>query len=117
QCGKLSPDGKYLFSRRKDHTAQLWDVTTGKALPTRANAAEFSPQGKFVALGVGARISFSQFYIWDLKQPWREKFHFIDIFLSWYEVAFSPDCRTMAAVGRHGVSLLDTNSGKGINNK
>jgi eukaryotic-like serine/threonine-protein kinase len=63
----LSPDGTRILTGSDDHTARLWDATTGKAVVTltgHTNAVEavaFSPDGKRVLTGSGDKTA----RIWD----------------------------------------------------
>jgi RNA polymerase sigma factor (sigma-70 family) len=109
----LSPDGARLVSITRE-ALQMWDVASGKVLYTREakdrfRVAQFSPDGKWLAVAAGAwAISF-----WDAetgKERGRTQRdtdyapHF----------AFSPDSKTFATLERHGSAahLWDVPSGR-----
>lgn len=66
---RFSPEGNFLLTTSKDHTAKLWDLKTGKCLHTfighegAVNSGEFSNDGKYIvtASDDGKAI------IWDVQ--------------------------------------------------
>lgn len=105
--GELSPDGRFLFTVREDGTSQLWDAVSGRPQTVQGQRATFSPQGQFVAI---KDVSNHNFCIWEFAQHWSKRTTLGCI--PWLRIAFSPDCRFIAAEGISGVCLWDINGQK-----
>jgi WD40 repeat protein len=54
KAAQFSPNGRWVVTASKDHTARVWDAATGKPLgePMNhegvVNSAQFSPDGRWV---------------------------------------------------------------------
>jgi RNA polymerase sigma factor (sigma-70 family) len=116
-CVAFSPDARLLVTAALDGNIQLWDVASAKELRrltagSSVYSVAFSPDGKLLASGGGERGKSGAVKLWDLatgKQIASLEGH-ADLVVS---VAFAPDARTLAAVGRDGaVELWDVGQGK-----
>ena len=112
-----SPDGKILATAGNDAQVNLWEGTTGKRLAALATpdfdatAVAFSPDGRLVAAAVRRRESkepaSGEVRIWDVstrKPVATLRTNAREAKLT--AVAFSPDGRTLAAVGESGTLAL-----------
>jgi len=68
----FSPDGKYLATAGRDHTARVWDVSNGREIAPMPHdttfsdawrAVAFSPDGRYLATGNGSKTA----RVWDAK--------------------------------------------------
>jgi WD40 repeat protein len=101
----FSPNSKYLLTGSEDHTARVWDISTGREISRMTHddsvtSIAFSPDGKQV-------MSSSMDHtvrVWETL-PWRENIHGSNTgFVS--EIAFSPDGKYIASGGRDGTILV-----------
>jgi predicted NACHT family NTPase len=103
----FSPDGKFIVTGSNDHTAGIWDATTGQPLRTLqgheswVNSAAFSPDGKFIVTGSVDNTA----RIWDAEtgQPLRT--------LQGHEggvasAAFSPDGKFIVTGSRDSTARI-----------
>lgn len=73
----LSADGHWLVSRGQDHAVHLWSVKEGKEIarlgnPAVPRAVAFSPDDRFVFIGVPLLDDAAEVYVWD-AQPWTSR--------------------------------------------
>jgi WD40 repeat protein len=125
----LSPDGKVLASGDEDETAipengidrertiRLWDVTTGKELPTHPSGQKnslygmaFSPDGKKLAVASGH----APLQVWEVATG-RMLFTCEGKSISNFAV-FSPDGRLLAG-GIYAIQLWDATTGREVVNQ
>jgi WD40 repeat protein len=111
---QFSPDGKILAAGNDQGVVRLWDVADGHELdplPGHSGAVHclaFSPDGEFFASGAEDR----NVYLHDLVRGVEKK---LSMPSAVTHIAFSPDGRTLAAVGDSpgaGVHLWDIETGK-----
>jgi len=111
----FSPGGTYLAAGTTSQTVELWDVETGKALPTLTglsgyvDSVAFSPDSHHLAAG-GGDLSVAVLQLWDLMSAKDVRA------LSGHRgvvktVTFSPDGHSLASAGLDGmirISVADT---------
>jgi WD40 repeat protein/tRNA A-37 threonylcarbamoyl transferase component Bud32 len=110
----VSPDGRLFATASSDHTAQLWEVRTGRPRGPalrhagRVWAVAFSPDGKRLLTGAADRTA----RLWDVctGRP-------LDVMLKHPDevraVAFSPDgCRILTGCVDKTARLWDADTGK-----
>lgn len=113
----LSPDGRFLglagvlrrAGREEPFSPRLWDLTTGKELPTQPAykycfSLAFAPDGKTVAFGESGGVR-----LWDTARGTEQRYFPVGPVPS---LAFSPDGKILAAAGSKGIHLWDPISGK-----
>jgi RNA polymerase sigma factor (sigma-70 family) len=119
----LSPDGKLLASGGWDRTNCLWDVAAGKLRQKLTGqqgsiwSVAFSPDGTLLA-SASCKNEFTvsrgedrMIRLWDVSTG-QECRHFGGHRGGYYQVAFSPDGRTLASAGEDGyVRLWEVRSG------
>jgi WD40 repeat protein len=105
-----SPDGRRLFSSSHDGTIRVWDATPLEEMPDsqplmlsghagRINCVVFSPDNRYLAsAGMDGRI-----ILWD-AQSGRKIQQLPGNNLPVHSLAFSPDGKRLAAVGRQPTS-------------
>ncbi|KAK5205430.1 hypothetical protein LTR72_007062 [Exophiala xenobiotica] len=113
----FSPDGKRLASGQWNGMVKLWDVATGSALQTLANAhnnyvsdVAFSPDGKWLASASGEGI----IKLWEaaggLRGSAPRTLEGHDRFVR--KVTFAPDSKRLASAGADGtVRVWDVETG------
>jgi WD40 repeat protein len=117
----FSRDGRRLAAANL-HAIQLWDVATGKVLPTlrgglaSVRAVAFSPDGRQFAAALdkeGGSTSGGEIKLWDLASG-RDVATFAGAAGGTSALAFTPDGRRLASTGysHRDVVLWDTNSGR-----
>jgi WD40 repeat protein len=116
----FSPDGR-LIAGAPDHRVTLWDAQTGallstlsKAEPDEIGAMAFSPDGQWLAVGVGGPHNFAvdspqKVMVFDVA---RRKQHWAYATLTQVNgITFSADGKLLAAAGHDGtIWLWDTSS-------
>src|SRR5262245_44573393 len=98
----FSPDGTKLASSARDYRTFVWDLATGKYDPIvegDSYTVAFSPDGRTIATGCSSAA-----WLWDSssRMARRLTFRFNHTTDSWsysWDLAFSPDSKTLAAVG------------------
>jgi WD40 repeat protein len=114
----LSPDGRSLVTLSDDHTARVWDATTGDPIHTLARAHDaiaFSTDGKLFAAAVnkGVRSGSDWVSIWD-AHTWARVLTLPDPGHV-YTLVFSPDGGLLLSGGPDGaVHVLDSKTGNQV---
>jgi WD40 repeat protein len=119
-CLAVSPDGQTVATGRRDKTARLWEVATGKPRavlrhPAAVWAVAFSPDGRTLLSG----CKDNRARLWDLATgklagPPLEHGRGPSILASISAVAFSPDGKLMATVGGQTVRVWEVATGRPI---
>ena len=110
----FGPDGKFAFTVKRDGTAKVWDMSTGKlslelgevSFPPNGAAipdAEISPNGRFMALTNGR----GAINIWNLEAG-KLLATFVGPPGDFPSIGFSPDSTTLVAVYEDGSARLFT---------
>jgi WD40 repeat protein len=120
----FSPDGRFIAGA-PDHRVTLWDVRTGDVLatlgetePDEIGAMAFSPDSRWLAVGVGGPNTFAtdkseKIMVFDVAS--RKEDHTVASPTQVSAVAFSADGKLMAAAGHDGtIWLWDVPSWKEI---
>ncbi len=99
-----SPSGEVLAALGHDGTVTLWDVRANKALHTlKGRRAEFSPDGKTVALGSSLWILYGTQTLWDVRTG--KQHNQLDEGLA-RSLAWSPDGTKIALVREPGTVVV-----------
>jgi WD40 repeat protein len=112
----FSPDGRLLAAVGGGSTVKLWEVESGRELPTLEGhtgdlmTVAFSPDGRWLAsAGVDTIIK-----LWEVA-TWREVQTLRGHALGVNYIAFSPDSRRLASVGMdHVIRVWDLDAGQTV---
>jgi len=119
----FSQDGKYLASAGRDHTAQVWEVESGKIIASCLNhndkticldhkdkiiAAVFSPDGRYLATaGDDQKVK-----VWTLSNGEEHDITPKGIVPGLCFICFSPDGKYLATAGKDGTARVWDVSGR-----
>ncbi len=110
----FSPDGRWVLTGSWDHTARLWDLSSGREIRRFEDtgwvlSVAFSPDGRSVLTGSSDNTA----RLWDLSSG-REIRRFKGDLSLVFSVAFSPDGRSVLTGSDKAARLWDANSGREI---
>jgi WD40 repeat protein len=112
----FSPDGRYVGSASRDHTAMIWDVSSGRVVRTLAGHSDmiffsaFSPNGRYLATASRDHTA----KVWDLASGLEVLT--LEGHSNWvHSVAFGPDGRYIATGSDdNSIKIWDSTSGVGV---